>query len=165
MTVQHFDDPPVLHGHAGAGDWRRIDTIDQVCIGQDKPHREMTSRIMYQPRDGRPLQLWHCIALAATSVRLMLKALGVFELPGYRAQVCAASMTSCVWVTTATKRPFSEVMRVCQTMVRRPRCGGRHSPMTFVPEGAGARKFVLDSTVVVWAPSGRFSVVAQAPSV
>jgi hypothetical protein len=36
MTVQHFDDPPVLHGHAGTGDWGRIETIDQVGIGQDE---------------------------------------------------------------------------------------------------------------------------------
>ena len=49
MTAQHFDDPSVLHGHAGTGDWGRPETIDQVCIGQDEPHGRIASRIMHQP--------------------------------------------------------------------------------------------------------------------
>jgi len=44
MTVQHFDDPPVLHGHAGTRDRCRINTVDQVGIGQDEPHGRFASR-------------------------------------------------------------------------------------------------------------------------
>ena len=35
---------------------------------------------------------------------------------------------SCVWVTIATSLPSAVVTRVCQTMVRRPRCRGVASP-------------------------------------
>ena len=37
---------------------------------------------------------------------------------------------------TPIARPSAERTVVCQTMVRRPRCSGRHSPMTVVPSGA-----------------------------
>ncbi len=61
--------------------------------------------------------------------------------------------------------PRREVTWVCQTIVRLPRCNGTHSPVTFVPTGAGAKKLVFDSIVVVLAPSRRLSIVAHAPRV
>src|SRR5258707_1786708 len=56
-------------------------------------------------------------------------------------------------------------MRVCQTIVRRPRCTGIASPVTRVPSGAAGMKLVLLSIVVVPAPSGRLRIVPVAPSV
>src|SRR4051794_18045946 len=56
-------------------------------------------------------------------------------------------------------------MRVCHTMVRRPRCSGVASAVTRVPTGAEAMKFVLLSIVVVPAPSGRLRNVPTPPSV
>ncbi len=75
------------------------------------------------------------------------------------------SSTICVCVTTAISRPASFVMRVCQAIVRRPLCSGKHSPITLVPAGAGAKKFVFDSMVVVPCPSRKLSTVAHAPKV
>src|SRR3954470_21675746 len=60
-----------------------------------------------------------------------------------------ASSTNCVCVTTASARPASFVIFVVQTIVRRPRWIGVVSPITFVLTGAGARKLVFDSIVVV----------------
>ena len=73
--------------------------------------------------------------------------------------------TICVCVTTASSLPFSDVTRVCQTIVRRPRCIATHSARTVVPTIAGPMKLVFDSIVVVIAPSRRFNDVAQPPSV
>src|ERR1700735_1185002 len=56
-------------------------------------------------------------------------------------------------------------MRVCQTIVRRPRWIATHSALTVVPTAAGARKLVFDSSVVVDAPARRLSDVAQPPRV
>ena len=70
------------------------------------------------------------------------------------------SSTIWVCVTMASNLPCALVIRVCQTIVRRPRCTAAHSPVTVVPAGAGARKLVFDSMVVVVAPSGRLSIVA-----
>ena len=49
-----------------------------------------------------------------------------------------ASSTSCVCITTPHSLPASEVMRVCQTIVVRPRCRAVHSPVTTLPTGARA---------------------------
>src|SRR5580700_12180000 len=75
------------------------------------------------------------------------------------------SSTSWVCVTSATSLPSGVAIRVCQTIVRRPRCSGVASAVTRVPTGAAAMKLVLLSIVVVPAPSGRFSIVPTPPSV
>jgi hypothetical protein len=72
--------------------------------------------------------------------------------------------TICVWMVRESRRPVSSVIRVCQTMVRFPRWSGVASART-VPERPAAKKLVLDSSVVVPAPGGRFSTVAVAPTV
>ena len=51
-------------------------------------------------------------------------------------------------MTSATSRPSGVVIRVCQIMVRLPRCTGVDSPITRVPTGAGATKLVLLSMVL-----------------
>src|SRR6059036_1182554 len=63
-----------------------------------------------------------------------------------------------------SRRPVESVTRVCHTWVRRPRCSGVASART-VPDLPAAKKFVLDSSVVVLAPAGRFRNVAAAPTV
>src|SRR6202451_2311082 len=54
-------------------------------------------------------------------------------------------------------------MRVCQTMVVRPRCSGVHSARAVSPIGIGAKKLVLLSMVAVRPPSGRLAKVAVPP--
>jgi hypothetical protein len=49
----------------------------------------------------------------------------------------------------ATSLPSAVVIRVCQTIVRRPRWMGVVSPMMRDPAGAAPTKFVLLSMVVV----------------
>jgi hypothetical protein len=55
-----------------------------------------------------------------------------------------ASIMSCVWDTTAQRRPSSRRISVCHTIVVRPLCRAVASPLTIVPFGAAARNFVLD---------------------
>jgi hypothetical protein len=91
------------------------------------------------------------------------------DLPSNRAViVCSGgflpSRTIWVWVTEAMVLSPTET-RVCQTMVWRPRCRGAQTAVTVSPVRAAARKFVLDSTVVVEAPGGRLSIVATPPRV
>src|SRR6266446_94321 len=69
-----------------------------------------------------------------------------------------------VWMVIDSRRPDSSVTRVCQTIVRRPRWSGVDSART-VPDRPAAKKLVLDSSVVVPEPGGRFSAVANAPTV
>ena len=59
------------------------------------------------------------------------------------------SRTSWVCVTSAHSLPSPRVIRVCQTMVVRPRCNGVHSAFATSPIGTAAKKFVLLSIVVV----------------
>ncbi len=73
--------------------------------------------------------------------------------------------TSWVWVTIATSLPSVVVIRVCQTMVRRPRCRGVASPTIRAPTGAAPIKLVLLSIVAVALSSLRFASVPSAPSV
>ena len=73
--------------------------------------------------------------------------------------------TSWVCVTMATSLPSAVVIRVCQTIVRRPRWMGVVSPRMRDPAGAAPTKFVLLSMVVVVWPSGRLAIVANAPRV
>src|SRR5215470_7636564 len=71
-----------------------------------------------------------------------------------------------IWVCVVREsmRPLSSVTRVCQTIVRLPRWSGVLSART-IPDRPAAKKLVLDSRVVVPAPSGRFNTVATAPMV
>ena len=61
----------------------------------------------------------------------------------------ARSRTSWVCVTIAHSLPSPRVMRVCQTIVVRPRCNGVHSAFATSPMGTAAKKLVLLSIVVV----------------
>src|SRR5687767_7006873 len=67
-----------------------------------------------------------------------------------------------VWIVSDRSRPDSSEIRVCQTIVRRPRWSGVHSARTVLDRPA-AKKFVFDSSVVVVAPVGRLRTVANAP--
>src|SRR5712691_4422802 len=69
-----------------------------------------------------------------------------------------------VWIVSDSNRPDSSVTRVCHTIVRRPRWSGVDSART-TPARPAAKKLVLDSSVVVLAPAGRLSAVANAPTV
>src|SRR6185437_3519529 len=69
-----------------------------------------------------------------------------------------------VWVVSESSRPESSVTRVCQTWVRLPLWSGVASART-TPLRPAAKKLVLDSSVVVLAPAGRFTTVAAAPTV
>ena len=62
-------------------------------------------------------------------------------------------MTSCVCVTMAASLPSPRMIRVCQTMVVRPRCSGVHSARKVSPSGTAAKKLVLLSMVAVRWPS------------
>ena len=64
-------------------------------------------------------------------------------------------MTICVCVTSAQSLPSLRVIRVCQTMVVRPRCSGVHSARAVSPTGMAAKKLVLLSMVAVRAPFGK----------
>src|SRR3990172_5078254 len=64
----------------------------------------------------------------------------------------------------ASTLPASVVSVVRQTIVRLPRCSGSHTATTRSPSLAAAKKFVFDSTVVVWSPGVRFAIVAIPPS-
>src|SRR5258705_13993032 len=64
-----------------------------------------------------------------------------------------------VWIVIESSRPDSSTTRVCQTIVRLPRCSGVASARTR-PARAAAKKLVLDSTGVVPAPGGRFRMSA-----
>src|SRR2546421_4263468 len=66
-------------------------------------------------------------------------------------------------MTSASRRPEASVTRVCQTMVVWPRCRGRVSART-TPSVAPAKKLVFDSRVVVPAPGGRLTTVADRKS-
>ena len=57
--------------------------------------------------------------------------------------------------------PARPVMRVCQTMVRRSRLRGAHSPRT-VPSRPGAKELVFDSSVVVLVPPRESRAAARA---
>ena len=72
--------------------------------------------------------------------------------------------TICVWMVSESRRPLASVTRVCQTWVRLPRWSGVDSART-TPSRPAAKKLVLDSSVVVPAPGGRFRTVAVAPIV
>ena len=67
------------------------------------------------------------------------------------------SRTSWVCVTTAQSLPSSFLIEVCQTIVVRPRCRARHSPVTIVSRRAPAMNLVLESVVVVRLPGARLS--------
>src|SRR5262245_44564480 len=54
-------------------------------------------------------------------------------------------------------------MRVCQTVVVRPRCSGVHSACATSPTAIAAKKLVLLSSVAVEAPGGRFATAAVPP--
>src|SRR5205085_3963339 len=69
--------------------------------------------------------------------------------PHHRGDYFRAWVTSCVCVTTAASRPSPRVIRVCQTIVVRPRCSGVHSAFATSPIGTAAKKLVLLSIVVV----------------
>src|SRR5262249_59511349 len=76
-----------------------------------------------------------------------------------------AGSTICVWVTTAQSLPDSLRMVVCQTWVVLPRCSGVASAVIRELTGAGPRKLVFDSMVVVRVLTGRFMMVPSAPTV
>ena len=80
-------------------------------------------------------------------------------------QLRSTGSTICVWVTTAHSRPASLRMVVCQTWVVLPRCRGVASAVMRVPTGAGPRKLVFDSMVVVRVSSAKFMTVPSAPTV
>src|SRR5579863_4498075 len=63
----------------------------------------------------------------------------------------------------AMRRPSGLVMRVCQTLERRPTCKGVASPVMVSPTRAAPRKLVLLSSVVVPWPGRRFSDAPMAP--
>ena len=50
---------------------------------------------------------------------------------------------SWVWVTIAASLPSLRMMRVCHTIVVRPRCSGVHSARMVSPAGTAAKKLVL----------------------
>ena len=56
-------------------------------------------------------------------------------------------------MTIAASRPSLRMIRVCQTMVVRPRWSGVHSARMVSPAGTAAKKLVLLSIVVVPAPA------------
>jgi len=68
-------------------------------------------------------------------------------------------MTIWVWITKAHNLPSPRVMRVCHTMVERPRCSGVHSARAVSPTGMAAKKFVLLSMVAVRPPGGRTATI------
>ena len=57
-----------------------------------------------------------------------------------------------VCVTMAASLPSPRVMRVCQTMVVRPRCSGVHSARAVSPTEMPRKKLVLLSIVAVMVP-------------
>ena len=72
-------------------------------------------------------------------------------------------MTIWVWVTMAASLPSFRLMRVCTTMVERPRCSGTASARATSPIGMPAKKLVLLSIVAVRWPGFRLACAVVPP--
>src|SRR5690606_3318286 len=72
--------------------------------------------------------------------------------------------TAWTWVVLATGLPSGSVRSVCTVMNRRPAFTTRDVPCTRLPSSPGRNRTVLDDTVLVDAPSGRWRKAATAPS-